>query len=398
MMPKNRIILSAALFLAACLAAVLGYGLQAQAASVASVDKERAAKELAEWFKTPDKGLFDKDRAKVKELFDKKILIRYEDFDNSGKVRLGWFIGGRTMLFYRAYRDNDFVAQGADAVLYSRVSDHPELFVVPRDGARFQQMDKALPFAAKMTGTDIVGEILKDRLDGGTIGEGAFIAAVHKGAPLVAVAMLGYDRTPGKAIILRKGVTIKSPEDFKNKVFTCKESGDGDPVFLKAFFRKQGVDPNDVIIVPQLPYNKIIEAFRRKKVDGGFFHLVRVKELMRHDLAYIYRKMDWVEPELSHALLVFRRDFFEKNRDKVEGIVRAYMKRVHTDGENALSKNDPGLELSYPVFSKVPLVNMDFLERMQALMLENGAISKKTSLERFVDNDIVGKIAKEMGH
>lgn len=380
-----------AFFLAVCLAGA------AEAASGVSTDKERAAKELVLWFKTPDKGQFEKDRAKIKELFDKKILIRYEDFDSLGKVRLGWFVGGRTELFYRAYKNNDFAEQGADAVLYSRVSEHPELFVVPQDKARFRQMEKALPFSAKMTGTDIVGEIVKGRLDGGTIGEGAFIAAVHKGAPLVAVAMLGYDATPGKAFILRKGVAIKSPEDFKNRIFTCKESGDGDPVFLKAFFRKEGVDPRDVIIVPQLPYNKIVEAFRQKKVDGGFFHLVMIKELMKHDLAYIYRKMDWVEPELSHALLVFRRDFFDKNRDKVEGIMRAYMKRVSMDGENALSKNDPGVGLKYPVFSKVPLVNMDYLEKMQVLMLENGAIDKKTSLERFVDNDIVGKIAKERG-
>lgn len=391
MMPKNRMISLMAFFFAFCLAGA------AEAASGVSVDKERVAKELALWFKTPDKGLFDDDRAKIKELLDKKILIRYEDFDSLGKVRLGWFVGGRTELFYRAYRNNDFAAQGADAVLYSRVSDHPELFVIPRDGVRFRQMEKALPFSAKMTGTDIVGEILKGRLDGGTIGEGAFIAALHKGAPLVAVAMLGYDATPGKAIILRRGVTIKSPEDFKNKVFTCKESGDGDPVFLKAFFRKEGVDPKDVIIVPQLPYNKIVEAFRQKKVDGGFFHLVMIKELMSHDLAYIYRKMDWVEPELSHALLVFRRDFFDKNRDKAEGIMRAYMKRVSMDGENALSKNDPGVELKYPAFSKLPLVNIAYLEKMQALMLENGAIGKKSELKRFVDNDIVRKIAGEMG-
>ncbi len=71
----------------------------------------------------------------------------------------------------------------------------------------------------------------------------------------------------------------------------------------------------------------MVQAFKEKKIDGGFFHLVRVKILTEENLAYVYRPMNWVDPELSHALLVFNADYLEKNRARVKDIVRVYMER-----------------------------------------------------------------------
>lgn len=324
-------------------------------------------------------------------------------------VRIGYFHGGRTMLLYRSYINNEFEKEGTPVKLLTKDLNQQDYYVLSQN---YEDI-KTKTQIGKARGGELIDEVINGNTDGTTPGESSFIKAVSQGAPIVAVAMLGHDTkdAPGHAIIFGKNVSIKSPLDIKGKVLSSRRAGDGDRVLLEEFLNKEGVDPRDVTIIDQVPDDEINEGIISGRFDGGYYHLMSVEKLVSKNHAYVYRKLDWVNPELSQALLVFKKDFVQKHPDQVKNIIRAYMKRIKYEhslpeeerlkdpGENYLyglqmAKAFQGMNL--PQYDFPPLVREDLLNELQDLLIKHGALDRKVDLSGFIDNRFVEEVYKEL--
>jgi len=323
-------------------------------------------------------------------------------------VKIGYFNGGRAHCLYRTYDYSYFKKEGVDVELYSQYLNKDKFFQLTQEHRKM--MKAGNKSFGRVTGEKIIEAIENGILDGGTPGESSFIQAVAKGASVVAVALLGHDDKdkPGKALLLRKGLIINKPEDFKGKKFGTRRAGPADRIFLSEFFKSIGLDPEkDVTIIDQIPDNKQKEYLLNGKIDGIFHHLHGGIDKIEDGEAVLYRPMDWINPEVSHALLVFRKDFILKYPEKVEKIIRAYMKRIKY--EKSLSEDERKkeqsfgyqIELSYegmglPRYDFPPLVRLDLLQEIQRLLLDYKIIDQKKDLSEFIDNSFVNKIYAEL--
>lgn len=333
-------------------------------------------------------------------------------------VRIAIFVGGRTVSVYRAIMDGRYKAAGVDVTFVTKNLfgsnkeeglDHSEYKSYVNDEAK-QILDSHR--AAKARGDDLADLVLAGKADAATIGESSFLKLVAEGAPLVAVAVTGYDskKYPGHAIVLRKDLKIRGKRDLKGKRFVVRRSSGGDVVFFREFLLAEGLDPDkDVILLDDnAPDNQFRRLFQRKKVDGAYGHLRPVVQNI--DLFRIYRPLNWVNAELSQALLVFRRDFLEQHPRQVEGVVEGFIqqnlyelslpkeKRCRIITEHKIVKipksviqiNFNGQNL--PVMDKVPLVKISLLEEMQRLMVKHKFIKKSVDLKPFIDNRFVERV------
>lgn len=367
---------------------------------------------------------------KIIFLFLGLVLLFWFIYSNqpSSEVKIGYFHGGRVFGLYRAYvydanahltstskedMTNYFELENVAIKLYSQNLSGDEWTEVPKSQEKMIEKYRASLFG-KVTGIKIINAIEEGIFDGGTPGESSFVQKVVEGSPLVAVALLGHDAkdAPGKTLILRNGFVVHSTEDFIGKTFGSRRSGPGNRIFLSEFFKSIGLDPEkDVTILDQVSDDLQIPYLLSGKIDGALFHLNKVPRVLETNAGYIYRSMDWMDPEISHAVLVFRKDFIEKNPEKVEKIVTAYVKRIKYEStlpdEGEISYIHPtdnlGLlrrfwlgEGSTPVYDYPPLVRLDLLEEVQDLLFEYNEIDKKVDLSQFVDNSFVEKIYKEL--
>lgn len=326
------------------------------------------------------------------------------------KVKIGYFHGGRTMLLYRAFIDNEFEKEGVSVDLFTRGLYQTEFTPLPKSYEEIKEEE----LLGKVTGGDLIDGVIKGEFAAATPGESSFIDAATRGLPIVAVAELGHDvkGQGGHAIIFRKDVVIKKPEDIKGRILASRRAGDGDAVFLREFLKSVGLDPEkDVIIKEQVMDDELNRALIDGKIDGGFFHLMAVEKLVEKGYAYVYQKFDWVNPELAQALLVFHKDFIKDHPEEVEKIIRAYMKRVKY--EHGLPREvrlkDPGkgflkglqMEkdfqgMNLPQYDFPPLVSPDLLGQMQDLLFKYKYIDKKVNLEDFIDNRFVEKVYEDL--
>lgn len=323
-------------------------------------------------------------------------------------VRLGYFHGGRTMLVYRAYINHEFDAAKIPVDLYTQDLGGQGLYKVSKN---YQDIAKNNDFG-KITGEALIDQMLAGKLDGAMVGESSFISAVNDGKPVVAVAMLGHDLKgePAHAILIRKGLDIKSPKDLKGKTLATRRAGEGDATFLKEFLIQSGLTPGkDVFIKEQLDDNEWMKGLAAGDFDGGYYHEMAVNALVGSGTAYIYRRLDWVNPEMSQALLVFSKSYLENHREEVSKIIQVYMKRINYEHNlpESVRLSDPsgggkaGLQMeehfqgmNFPQYNLPPLVSAPLLTSMQDLLLKHGAIGSKIDLTPFIDNSFVNAIAK----
>ncbi|MBI4803363.1 MAG: ABC transporter substrate-binding protein, partial [Elusimicrobia bacterium] len=319
-----------------------------------------------------------------------------------GTVKLGYFIGGRTTLFGRAFADGYFDKEGVRVELITRRL-RGALMKVPKDLKEVAALEHDRMFG-KMTGTEIVAMIERGELDGGLIGDGTFQEAAYSGKPIVAVALLGHDRAdaPGHGIVLRKGIKIRNPGDFTGLKLITRRAGPGDLLFLKEFLRREGIPEKTLTITDQVDDDRIHALLKTGKADGGYMHLMTIARLVKEKDVYVYRPMNWVNPEISLVLLVFRKDFLQGRRDLAVKTVAGYMKRIayerslpahkrektRKDGKTGIMALDfQGMSL--PVYDYPPRVRIELLEEMQKLMATHGLLKGTTDLSGFVDTAVV---------
>ena len=324
-------------------------------------------------------------------------------------VRIAYFHGGRTMLLYRALINDDFEKEGVSVQLVTKGLRETEYDVVPKNYEEIKN-DKLF---GKARGTELLQEVADGRFEGATPGESSFIEYVTKGLPLVAVAELGHDTRdkPGHAIVFRTDSKINSPEDVRGKTLASRRAGHGDAAFLKEYLHSIGLTENVVTINEQVDDDELNQGIKKGAFDGGFFHLMTIESVIEDGgPIYVEQKFTWVNPELSHALLVFHKDFVRDHPDEVEKIIRAYMKRVRYEhslpqemrlqdpGEGfqkglQMAKDFQGMDL--PQYDELPTVSVELLAEMQDLLIKHGYIDTKVDLAPYIDNSFVEKIYKE---
>jgi len=320
-------------------------------------------------------------------------------------MRIGYFHGGRTHLLYRAYINRYFEEEGVDVQFFTKALGKDGLFEVPKSHEGMKEKGKEIPFFGRMTGLEIVEEIEKGNFDGGTIGEASFLASLDRGSPIIAVAALGHDtkEKPGHAFVLRKGLVINSPEDFKGLTFTSRRSGPVDAALTREFFRSEGVDLNDVNIIDNMTSDILFETLKSGEVDGGYHHLHWIRSFVEADIGYIYRTLDWINPEASLAVLVFRKDYLESHKDEIQKIVNAYVRRI--DFEKALPEEERikpkefGLQMvnydlegmNIPQYDLPPTLRPDLLEDIEDLLLRYDVIQNDINIEEHLDYTFVEK-------
>lgn len=338
------------------------------------------------------------------------VIILLPQKEVSQAIKIGYFHGGRTMLLYRAYINNEFEKEGVGVNLLTKDLHKDQYYTVPKSYDEIKNNN----FFGKARGGELIDQVIKGETDGATPGESSFIEAASKGLPIVVVAMLGHDtkEAPGHAIIFRKDVIIKNSQDIKGKTLSSRRAGEGDRVFLEEFLEDEGIDSKkDVKIVSQVNDDEWTKGITLGNFDGGYYHLMAVEGLVKTGQAYVYRKFDWVNPELSNALLVFRKDIVKKHPKEVEKIVRAYMKRIRY--EHSLPKEerlkDPGEGFLYglqvekdfqgmnlPQYDFPPRVRVELLDEMQELLLKHQVIDKKVDLSDFIDNRFVEEVYQKL--
>lgn len=331
-------------------------------------------------------------------------------------VRLGYFIGGRTILFGRAYADGAFEREGVKVELTTRWL-RGDLMKVPESLEAIADIGKGK--YGKMSGTEITDMMAKGKLDGGLVGEGSFLEAVYDGEQVAAVALLGHDakEEPGHGIVLRSGIVIRSPADFKGLTLISRRAGPGDSVFLREFLRQEGVPEKNVKIIDQVDDDHIKPMLEDGRADGGYIHLMTINKLIRKKKFYIYRPMNWLDPEIAQAVLIFNRDFLRDHRNQVVKIVAAYMKRIAYERSSAaLSREKPGkygqvsLEgkhgktsltainlpgMSLPVYDYPPKIRLELVKKMETLMLDHGLLKGSTDIGIFVDSSVVNEAMRD---
>jgi len=326
-------------------------------------------------------------------------------------VRIGYFHSGRTALFLRANINRQFEKQNVSVQLLTRISKNGAYVEIPKDYAAAAEK----PEFGKVSGPALLDGIMRGEFDGIVIGEGAFVAALAKGMPLVAVAELGHDSAdrPSNAFVLRSDVVIEKPSDFVGKKLGTREAGPMDSMMIREFLEDIGVPLKDVDLRDQVPEGALLNRIANRNLDGGYLYVRSIERLINNNGAsvYVYRKFDWVNPELSHALLVFRQDFVEKYPEEVEKVVRGYMKQIQY--EHGLSKEermrDPGPEsrgilqmeldfmgLDLPQYDSLPTVSITLLEQIQDLLFKHKFINIKTDLSGHINNSFVEKVSAEI--
>lgn len=330
-------------------------------------------------------------------------------------VRVGYFHGRRTYLLFRTYINDCFEKNGVKVTMFSQFLHWPGFFEVPRDYQKMWEKLQTAPGGKSKfgltSGMDIIDAITIGFLDGGVVGEASFVASATQDSPLVAVAMLGHYTTgfPGRALVLRNDVRIDTPDDFKGKIFATRRSGPGDGMLLREYFTSIGLDPDkDVVIIDQIQDDQQEELIQRKVVHGYLAHFGKLDEPQRLAGSYIYRMMDWVDPQTEFALLVFRRDYLERHREEIIAMLVAYMQRKryeetvpdsekrkeHRHGMRMLAAVD---SLRLPEYDDPPAVRMPLLEEVQRLLLKHHYLNNKVDLAHYVDLTIVEEAARRVG-
>ncbi len=338
------------------------------------------------------------------------FVDRVEGKDKPGQpdvVRIGYFHGGRTRQFYRAYVNKYFEKEKIRIRLFTKTLRKQGLLEAPETYEEWRAIERKDPYYGDLTGPEIVDAIVRGELDGGTIGEASFLLAVNTGAPIVAVSNMGHivKGEPAYAIVLRKEVKAARPEDLKGRTFISRLSGPLDNIMIRSFVESEGLKLSDVKFIDEVFHDEQFSMLKTGKADGGFFHLHMTKKFIKSDVGYIYRKFDWINPEAATGILVFHRDFVKNNRDVVQRVVNAYVKRIKY--ENSLSpeekKNpkDNGPEIvdytiagmNLPQADYPPKLRPDMLNLMQDLMLKYGEIKNRVDSTPQLDFSFVEKAA-----
>jgi ABC-type taurine transport system substrate-binding protein len=324
------------------------------------------------------------------------------------KVKIGYFHGVRTSMFYRTLISGEFAKHGVDVSLETKRLKQESYSEIQENV--FKIKTSRMARIGKVSGTEIIEKINENEFQGGVVGETAFIMAVNEGIPIKAVARLGYsdDLKPAYAMAIRSNLNILKNEDLKGLKFGSKRSAGGDSVFLYEYLLQKGINPEtDVIIKDNIDDDKIEELLKQGKIDGAFMHMAGMRRLKLKNYAKILQKFNWVNPGINQAFLIFSNKFITEHPLDVEAVVSSYIEQIELESKNP-PKTEPDFEagkgmqtniewegMSLPKFDLKPFVSLELLNEMQKLLIKHKIIQSEVNLNNYIDNQFVEKIIKE---
>ncbi len=324
-----------------------------------------------------------------------------------GKVNIGYFHGGRTIILYRTQIFREFEKAGVEVELMTRFLRSKNYFPMPD-----LTVEKKITNVGKATGDELIRLVTARTFQGATVGETAFLKAIKDGAPIVAVAELGHDVKDGAghALVLRNGVLIKGADSLKGLRFGARRSAGGDEVVLREFIAQHGLDPDrDVKLISNIKDDVFGLMLARGELDGAYGHVLSVKKWLEKFKypVHIHRPLDWINPEMSMSVLVFHRDFVKEHPTTVQKIVLAYMRRSRAEfamptaekkreGKKGLQIEVDFNGLNLPEHRRIPEVQTDLLAEWQKLLVKHRVLDRKLEIAPYVDNSFVRQAAEEL--
>lgn len=319
------------------------------------------------------------------------------------KFKLGYFHGGRTAAIYRAQLFGFMSVEGVDVDFYSKNLNDSNYFVMPKS---HEELVKT-KFTGKVTGDELLEQLIKGKVDAATIGETSFVKAVEKGLPIVAIAELGFDSrsNPGHAVGISSKLFKSGPPSLNKVKWASRRSSGGDDIFLDEYLLSNNLEPKKMDIKYGLSETEIIQGISDGTVTGSYFHLHQLKKLVLSGKVKIHQTLDWLNPEYSQALLVVRKKDIKEKKELLVKFLSGYLRRNNFElklGKQSRLYVDPdfsynkGLNidldfkgLNYPQFRRTPFVRTDLLTEWMQLMYKHKLIQKAVNLSHSVDRSLM---------
>lgn len=301
-------------------------------------------------------------------------------------VNIGYYFNRYNTTLYRAYIQDRFSAEGVRVVL-KMVGSDGRLQTVPDSGEGYDPRRNTIDQRLKdYVHKDLEGYL--DQLDGLCMPSSTFLSTVAHRSDLVAVATLGREEKshPHHALLVKKSLGVRSVADLRGKVLEYPQ-GLPQELLLRELLAQNGLTPKEV----KLLWRHVETA--SPDADGGLYGFQGwMKQKVESGEYVVLRPLDWVDPGVLSALLVFRRDFLVAHPDRVRGVVRAFARQVTLEkSQTDLLMWSVWQGLGYPCPPDPPLVEVRALEAYQELRLrhEKGRRSQRVDVGRFVDNRLL---------
>jgi NitT/TauT family transport system substrate-binding protein len=248
------------------------------------------------------------------------------------------------------------------------------------------------------SGPVVVSALLGGDLHAGVAATNAVIAAVFGGAPLVSTVSTA-NRPVDMSLWVQPEIT--RPEDLRGKTLGVTRFGGVTDNLTRLMLRKYGLD--GAVNVRQLGGTiEVGAAFQQRVIAGAVTSGVRVDA---HVPVRMLMNMGELGIPYSMNLMVFSRDFYRRNLETVDGIVRGYIEGVaalHHQKERALRVISKYSRLSDPkkaedlyLGSIVALERIPLVEPEAVLSILEFMGKKRVALETFVDNSIMERLIRE---
>ena len=379
------------------------------------IDDDGPFHRYAPWgfFVTPQK--IDKSEIKIKDISPFLSSLYYQqDLKTPVRpkpevIKIGYFHGGRTLLLHRALSNRYFLDHGIDLKLVTKTLYGKEYKIFP---SHYLEIRNQKTFG-KAKGDELWALVKNDKVHGATIGETSFLKMIHRGEDIVAVAELGRDleEKPGHGIYIQKNINIKNSASWNGLRLVSRRSSGGDSIFFREFLAQEGVDLNKVELFEDQPEDIQEGGFIEGKFHGGYFHLLAMQKMWKKKQGKLYRKLDWVNAELSQSLLVFPRKYIKENRDLIKRLLKGYVQRVRFEhqipkalrldrymrGKTGLRMEVDFLGLNYPQYRKEPLVRPELLKEMNRLGKKHKILpANQIEIESFIDNSLMKEVLESI--
>jgi ABC-type nitrate/sulfonate/bicarbonate transport system substrate-binding protein len=247
------------------------------------------------------------------------------------------------------------------------------------------------------SGPVVVQSLIGGDLQGGSGASNAVINAVLSGAPIVAVAATA--NRPYHRLWVQP--EIKRVEDLRGKTLGVTRFGSITDNLTRIFLRRNGLE--GAVNVRQMGGTlEVAAAFQNRAIAGAVTSDLRVDSSVQPRL--LIKLIDMGIP-YSMNMIAVSRDYYRRNPETVEGMVKAYAEGVaamNQQKEQALKviakyarMTDPKMiedhyRDSVTYLDRIPRAEPEAVQTILEFMGKKG-----TPLETFQDNTIVDRLVRE---
>jgi len=329
---------------------------------------------------------------------DFRRLYQYTESSVESPVRVGFAHGGCCRSFFRAYLSDSFDQAGVDVRLRTSFADDPYRFELVTRNFEREHERRGYEGMGAVSGRVLDEMIVAGELDGALVSESDLLLDYHEGLPLVVVARMGHTEAdrPGLMLVTRSGFEPQSVEDLHGKTLSTRQDSPSDRIFLQELLSQHGMEEGvDYQMLEGIPDEEQFKWLAKGSFDAGLYRTCGATKLIKEGKAELFKPMDWIEPELASAYLVFHRDFVESRPDDVRRLLRGLAWRLDYESRipsgERLERRDFNYIIDFPFMgSRLPHTTFPFeakasqLEPAQALLVKHGLLEGPRDLRPLV--------------